>query len=327
MKRLLFFFICELVCSWGGCQPTIRADSVRLPKLLDRIYNYRFDVDGDSLLNQIDPATQPLLEIFALRWKQIPVAYSPFSKHYLQLLLNNISHLETKKPSPRITYFKICTYLFLSEYHFSLNENWAALRYAQKAYPLVIETFDNNYTQPEFLFIKGLYLYYIEYYKQKSLFFRAALIPLKSGNKQEGLWYLRKSAEQLSLAQVEALIFAAHILLHLENKPYEALDVSIKLIEMYPQNLKFIELYTDNLLRCKLYTQAIPWVKKLVDQPAVYYSIPGHLFNGIIEEEYYQNKTEAKRAYQQCVVTKYKPAEHYQRLAYQRLKKIMAKSE
>ncbi len=321
--RLSSLVLCFISSHWSFAQVTSAKDSLHIYKTLEAIYNFKFDDFEKSAkpLTEKEKNVWPLLEIFALRWKEVPVAYSKSAGKYHDLLIQNIARLEKKRdPTPLNSYFKICTLLFLSEYHSSKEENWTALKYAQKAYPLLTEAFKRNYDQPEFQFIKGLYLYYIEYYRQKNLFYRAALIPFHSGDRRKGFELLNSSADKLSMAQVEARIFSAHILLRIENKPNEALAFSKRLVDDYPDNLKFIELYTDNLIKCKMYNDAIPFVDRLENQKSLYYSVPGHFFRGIIEEEYFKNKTTAKQAYQHCIETDYKPIEIYQRLALLRLK-------
>lgn len=321
---LVLFFCFDLsqsVLAQGLSTP----DSLLPSKALDAVYKLQFEgfEKISSNLTQKDKRLYTLLKIFALRWKEVPVAYSQSSHQYHELLLKELALLENEKnPTPTLLYYKICSYLFLSEYYFSLDEKWSALKYAQKAYPLVMESFEKNYIQPEFLFIKGLYLYYIEYYRKKNLFYRAALFAFHSGNQKKGLELLKASASQFSMAQVEAKIFLAHIYLHLENKPLEALPYSQALIESYPTNIKLVELYTNNLVKCKMFKEAIIFVDQLEDQKKEYFSIPGHYYRGVIEEDFNNQKEKAKQAYLRCLETKYKPVEAYQKLAAQRLMKL-----
>lgn len=322
--RCLTIYFLFVYCE-AAAQNQTHADSLPSIKALHAIYQMRF---GDfekisSTIKKEEKDVFPLLEIFALRWKDVPVAYSASGKQYHELLLKEAAQLERESQStPIISYYKICTYLFLSEYHFSLDESWSALKYAQKAYPLITEAFDKNYEQPEFQFIKGLYLYYIEFFRQKNLFYRAALAPLRSGNKIKGIALLKSSAKKISMAQVEAQIFEVHLLLHLENRPFETILSSKELATTYPQNLKFTELYADNLIRCKMYKEALPVVERLRSQKSLYYSNSGDFFRGVIEEEYFFDKQKAKDAYQRCASNDYRPTKAYQRFALQRLKKI-----
>lgn len=322
---VLVLFLCFDLSQPVWAQRLSTPDSLLPSKALDAVYKLQFDGFEKIASNfiQKDQVMYSLLKIFALRWKEVPVAYSQSSHQYHDLLLKELAMLEKEKnQTPMLSYYKICTYLFLSEYYFSLDEKWSALKYAQKAYPLVMESFEKNYTQPEFQFIKGLYLYYIEYYRKKNLFYRAALFAFHSGNQKKGLELLKTSAGQFSMAQVEAKIFLAHIYLHLENKPFEALPYSKELTSNYPTNLKLMELYTNNLVKCKMYREAMTFVDQLENQKNEYYSIPGYFYRGVIEDELFNDKEKAKTAYQRCLQTNYKPVEAYQKLATQRLKKL-----
>ncbi|GHN00885.1 hypothetical protein WSM22_23740 [Cytophagales bacterium WSM2-2] len=316
-----------LLCSLGTvslAQTVNLRDSIARHAIAS-IYGFHFEDYKKSVasLGTNDGDTRRLLDIFYWRWKEIPVAYSSFNQKYHELLLKNAAELDKQKSSDVPTsYLKICSYLFLAEYHSWLGENWTALKYGQKAYQYVISVIDKKYTQPEYLFITGLYKYYIEFYKQKSLFYKAALLPLRSGNKTEGLKLLRQCSETPSLAQTEARIFLSHILLHLENLPEESLPISKSLVEQYPGNLKFAELYAENLIKCKKYKEALIYVEELQNQAAPYYTGPGYFYRGCIEEDFFKNPAKAKLAYQKCVGIEYKPIEFYRKLATQRLKKL-----
>jgi hypothetical protein len=322
MKLVIYLFLslCPVLLQ---AQYHLVADTLPELRALDLVYQNQFDKYHQIDIKSVDTNTQRLLEIFYLRWKEIPVSFSAHRQHYLNLLLANAGSLEKQAKSDlKVSYFKICTYLFMSEYYSSQNENWPALKYAQKAYPLLTEAIDKKYSIPEYQFIIALYKYYVEYYRQKSLFFRAALIPLRSGNKTEGLNLLKKCAESPSLIQTEARIFLAHLLLHYENKPNDALIYSERLSQIYPTNLKFKELHCENLIRCKKYSEAIPLVEILEKQDAFYFSGPGHFLRGLIEEEFYKNKLKARIAYRRCVEKDYKPIEQFQKKALQRMKDL-----
>ncbi|MBS1557991.1 MAG: hypothetical protein JST69_04615 [Bacteroidetes bacterium] len=316
-------FISFIVCvfnSAGYCQAQ---DTSTELKALYSIYDFQFEKYHNQLrvLPADETSLAQLLEIFFFRWKEIPVAYSTASSQYQQLLLKNLSALlKEKEPTPSTIYYQICTCLFLAEYYSSLNENWSALKYAQKAYPLVIASLDKKTNQPEFLFINGLYLYYIEYYREKNLFYRVALSPLRKGNKEEGLKILNQCLEKKSMIQIEAKLYLAHILLHLEKKTDEALPISQSLAICFPKNLKFAELYAENLIAVKKYAEANKFVSILETQRSPYYSIPGHVLRGLIEEDYLNNKNKAKEAYLFSTRQELKPVEYFQKIALQRLK-------
>jgi len=320
MHLFIFLIASVLFCTAVKAQTS---DTSAELKTLHSIYEFHFEKSSGQLQTfaEKNARLKQLLEIFYLRWKEIPVAFSPASNTYQQSLLKNLAELSKEKtPTHAVIYYQICTYLFFAEYHSSLGEPWSALKYAQKAYPLVVTSMDKNYTQPEFIFLKGLYLYYIEYYKQKNLFYRLALSPLRKGNKEDGLKILKRCADKKSMTQTEAKIYLAHILLQLEKKSDEALPYSKSLAESYPKNIKFAELYAENLIACKKYTDATTLVAQLEEQHSAYYSIPGHVLRGLIEEEYFHNAPKAKEAYLLAVKQELKPVEYFQKIARLRLK-------
>lgn len=292
---------------------------------LQSVYRFQFD-DYESKLSQLtgnDKKSKTLLQLFYWRWKGVPVAYSPFGESYHHLLLQHLDSLENdKQDQATVAYYKICTLLFLAEYHSSLGQTWQAVKYSQKAYPAITEAFDRGYTAPEFTFIRGLYNYYIEYYRHKNFFFRAAFLPFRDGDKNEGLRLLRISAAQPSMAQTEAKIFLTHIYLHLESNPAEALVYSRELVRDFPLNDKFKELHAECLLQNKRYDEASSVISHLESHPQFYFSCPGSFFRGWLEEEHHQNKSAAQAAYQKCLSREFKPIEGYQKQASFRLKKL-----
>jgi len=321
--RLGIFFLLLVYCVTVKAQNIAVADTLPELKALHFIYQNDFDRYDKVNIKSVDAPVQRLLEIFYCRWKEIPVAFGPQQQHYLDLLLANAEKIEKDdKPGLITSYYKICAYLFIAEYYSSHGESWSALKYAQKSYPLLLEAMDKKYSQLEYVFVVALYKYYTEHYREKSFFYRAALIPLRSGNKEEGLKLLKQCATNPSIIQTEATIFLAHILMHHENKPYDALTYSEELSRSYPNNLKFMELYAENLIRCKKYTEAIPLVATLTKQSSFYFAGPAQYLEGLLEEEHYKNTAKAKMAYEFCLQKEYKPIEYFQKKASQRLKDL-----
>lgn len=300
-------------------QPTTPYD------VLQAVYRFQFD-DYERKWKQLegdDKKSKTLLQLFCWRWKGVPVAYHPLGKPYHELLLEYLASLESdKQGGATVAYYKICTLLFLAEYHSSLGQTWQAVKYSQKAYPVITEAFDQGYTAPEFTFIRGLYNYYIEYYRHKNFFFRAAFLPFRDGDKEEGLRLLRLSATQTSMAQTEAKIFLTHVYLHLENNPAEALTYSSALLRDFPLNDKLRELHAECLLQNKRYEEAAAVISPLESHERFYFSCPGNFFRGWLEEEFYRNKTAARAAYQKCLLEVFKPIEGYQKRASARLRKM-----
>jgi tetratricopeptide (TPR) repeat protein len=291
---------------------------------LQSIYAFQFD-EYETRLAQLPERNSPtttLLQLFYWRWKGVPVAYSTYRKSYVDRLNSFLNALE-KEPdnSSTIVYHRICTLLFLAEYHASIGQTWQAVKFSQRAYPLISRVFEERYIEPEFDFVRGLYLYYIDHYREKSFFFRAAFLPFRDGDKASGLRLLQQCAARPSMAQVEARIFLAHIYLHLENKPVEALHYSTLLSEAFPANLKLQELHVETLLENGLHEKAAPLAMALAAQPNFYFACPGYFFQGNLAEQLGQREL-AQSYYQKCLSQQFKPIESYQKRAQQRLRQL-----
>ena len=304
---------------WGACPAQTPAYEA-----LQSIYAFRFD-EYENRLAQLPEQKSPtatLLQLFYWRWKGVPVAYSTYRKSYVDRLNSFLTELEKQSGnSSTIVYHQICTLLFLAEYHASLGQTWQAVKFSQRAYPLISRVFEEQYTEPEFDFIRGLYLYYIDHYRQKSFFFRAAFLPFRDGDKTEGLRLLQLCATRPSMAQVEARIFLAHIYLHLENKPAEALHYSTLLSQSFPANPKLQELHVEALLENGHYEKASPIASLLATQADFYFACPGYFFLGRLAEQSGQ-RANARSFYERCLSQEFRPIETYQKRAQQRLRQL-----
>jgi hypothetical protein len=272
-------------------------------EILELIYQGKYK-ESQNLLESFsfnDPHEKAVLEIFLLRWKHIPVALSPVSKEYLGKLLSLEQALNERALEKETAYYKICTYLFLAECHAAKNNMWEAARAVQRAYPSVLTCFDDSLTSDECTFVKGLYLYYADLY-QDNHFTGKLMIPfIKNGDREAGLKFLSAASFSKSRAGTEAAIYKAHILLHFEKKPKEALAVSETLAMRYPDNLKLLELYAECLLACGQYGKAQPVIERLRHTPDKFFHCAAQLFEGILQEEVFNNIAKAKEHYRQSL--------------------------
>jgi len=264
---------------------------------------------------------ETLLRGFLWRWQYVPIAYSGKKEAYLNLLETGQAEREVSRMSPEAIYVEICRNLFLAEYYSSLNQTWQAFRYAQKMYPYIAYVLEQEFAGPEFLFVRGLYHFYMEYYREKSLFFRLTLLPFREGSKAEGMRLLRLAAQVPSTAQIEAKIFLAHILLRLEKRPVEALPFSAELVLLFPANLKFRELLVDNLLTAGRYLQAEEHLAHLEQSADPYFRAPALYFRGVLEN-HFRRSAKAVPYFEACAAIDFTPVAGYQRLAKEQLKKL-----
>lgn len=268
-----------------------------------------------------------LLKSFYLRWKYIPISYSEQSDHYARFLENTREVLsKTDDQADKVIYYKACNHLLEAELHAGKGENLQALRASQRAYPLITAILDSPLNDPEYNFIRGLYQYYIEHYRSVSFFYRAALFALRNGDKLKGLDALKTCASSQSTVQTEAKSYLAHIFLHFEEKPLDALPYAADLHERYPNNLKFTEVYVETLLACQRYVEAEPLAWQLSKNESEYFSTPGNYFLGVIYEAS-SNFSQARVHFRQSAASTSEPVFRYREKAREKLKSLAERQE
>ncbi|MFM7859247.1 MAG: tetratricopeptide repeat protein, partial [Flammeovirgaceae bacterium] len=101
--------------------------------------------------------------------------------------------------------------------------------------------------------------------------------------------------------QTEALIYLAHIYLRLENRPFDALAYSKKLIDRYPKNSKFAELYIENLIAVKDYRQGSQLLMRQLQLDRAYYRISALFLEARIHWEQNGDAELAKASLNRCI--------------------------
>lgn len=255
-----------------------------------------FDTRQDDLL------VKSLLEVFTMRWEYIPIVKSPQKSYYLKNLSETTDLLKkVSKSGSDHLYLHITSELLLAEFYYTNGDAGQALLHGKRVYPLIMQTFDEHKNEPELVFVKGLYLYYMDFFRAKGFMYRTVLFPFRDGDQALGLRLLEQAASMQSLAKTEALIYLAHIYLHLEEQPVKALPYSRKLVELYPANSKFQELLIDNLVSAGVYKEVIPLIEKQLTHKAAYYRIPALYFKGCVELDFEKNKTKATASFERCM--------------------------
>lgn len=309
--KIKFFFSCNfctvLFLTASGItlfsQPHPRNEKAELA--LTFIYRSHYDSARrvlNTLDNKQDALVKSILEVFAMRWEYIPIVSSTQKNSYLKKLTETADLLKKvgKQGSDHL-YLHITSELLLAEYYYTNSDAGQALWHGKKVYPLLMKTFDENKNEPEFIFVKGLYLYYMDFFRAKGFMYRTVLFPFRDGDQKQGLRLLEEAAAAQSLAKTESLIYLAHIYLHLENEPFKALPYSRKLVELYPSNTKFQELLLDNLMSAALYKEAMPLLEKQLAIQNAYYRIPALYFAGCAAQDFEKNKTKATTLFEKCV--------------------------
>ncbi len=289
------------ICLSAQERPAFPAEAIL--SCLHEIYSNNFPLTADVCdLPKEYAQVQSLLGVFSQRWEDIPVHLSSEDGGYLKKLQQVVTQFEiADRVDPVTNYLRITAQLLLAEYYFANHDFLQAMWHSKKAYPLILQSIDEGRTEPEYLFVTGLYFYYIEYYKDKSFFYRSALWPFRSGNKEKALELLKKSIEDKSMARTEALIYLAHIHLRLENNPTQALIYSKELAENYPSNAKFRELYIDNLLAAEKYEECYPLLVKQTSLDNPYFTIPAYYFMGCYYREAKGENEKATLNFNKCL--------------------------
>lgn len=258
-------------------------------KTLERVYAYDFS-DAyqwiDSLpVHEHRKFIAPLLEAYIVRWNNIPIYHSAKGPKYAELLNRVImeskkSYLQKKEPQS--LYCLLTAHLFLAEYYASTDNLLSAVSHGNALYPFLLESFESYNGYHEFDFIQGLYLYYIEVYRNKSFWYRSMLWAFKGGDAGEGLRLLKKSSEHAHIAQAEALMFLTHLHLRYTQNFAEAFVYAKTLHKAHPLNTKYTELYVEALVAEEYWIEAKRVNQSLLVQDKAYFRAAGELFQAIL---------------------------------------------
>lgn len=276
----------------------------RAQKCLRLIYTAQYDSARfvAKSFSEQEPVLKNLVEVFGMRWEFIPIVKHAKKEEYLKKLHATLDRIEESNvSSASYLYLHATAELLVAEYHYLKGDATQAIWHGKKAYPLMMEAFDTNSQAGELLFIQGMYLYYSEFFREKGFVYRAALFPLRNGDKEKGLEALKKAAVTESLAQTEAIIYLAHMYLHLEKKPESALSYSRTLVERYPGNLKFREVLLENLISAAMYKEAEALLSEQLKTENMYYRIPALYFKGVLEKDVEKNMAKAKKSFSSCI--------------------------
>jgi tetratricopeptide (TPR) repeat protein len=297
VKKIMVALVLVLVYLAAAGQPPLAHEQMAAGGLT---YVYRGSYDSAHLAWQSLESNTPLrslLEAFLLRWKHIPINRYADGERYTNTLTDVAASLAKTEGD---LYLRIVAEMLLAEYHYTTGETMQALWHARKAYPLLVKVLDQKTTEPELLFVKGMYLYYMDFFREKGFIYKTALLPFRNGNQKEGLDLLRAVAETESMASTEAAIYLAHIYLHHQGRAEEALPFSKKLAEAYPKNLKLRELLIENLLVLRQYQSAAGFINQQLLTSMAYFKIPALYFKGFLEHES-GNVVTANKMLRQCV--------------------------
>ncbi len=301
---------------------------------VDRIYNMEFD-EARVLYEEVKIALPghpaiDMIDAFFISWQEMPFnIYSDgYSRHIekLRAVIEKSESILEKDPSNQEgIFFNMSARGLLAEYFADEGSYMKAMSEAKQTYDLIKKGFDLTEENPEFLFTVGLYNYFRETYPERHPVYKPFLWFFKSGDRELGLKQLDQACRQGVLTKVEANLYTSYIYLRYENDPENALKYLRRLNKDYPKNQFFQTKLAEALVMNSRYKEASPLIVELISSNDDYYSMSGHLFQGIVEEKKNGDPLQAKQEYQKALKEsapfEYK-GEYYKSLAHLGLGKI-----
>jgi hypothetical protein len=164
-------------------------------------------------------------------------------------------------------------------------------------YQLIRRSFDFTNVYTDFHLFTGLYNYYREAYPETYPVYKALAFLFPRGDKAGGLNELQKVARNSILFKAESYSFLSGIYLSFENDFEKAYVYSKSLYELYPANLEYRGTYIKNLLLVKRYDEAEKLMISSININNSYFKAQLSIFNGILQEKKYNNKSQAEQFY------------------------------
>ena len=328
MKQLLF--ILTLLPAVALAQLNV----VAVEKVIRSTYNLEFK-KADSLLEHMDSGTPAyyLLKANNIKWSNYPIIEdkSPIISQFLAYLdsaeMLASTHLSSDKDSPEYAYYYLSAIIMRAEYLATNDHMLKASLEGKKVLNIIKRGFEWAEQEPEYLTTTGLYNYYIHLYREKGFFYQTMLWPFPDASKHDGLYYLKRAAEEALFTQAEAKMFLAHLYLRMEDNPEQALVYSEQLIAEYPENYYFRQLHIEALLAANQADEAALQLN-LVDTSDPYSTAKTHLYQAISDIQ--RKRTSVGYELPEVIAALEKldgDQSHYLSLAYYYLSKTISNSE
>lgn len=307
MKRLIILalVICPL---FSNAQILYdNATQTLVLQVIDHIYNYEF-AEAEPLAKQIrakypQHPVNPMLKAMQLQWQYLPVKDNKvMSGQYLKLLEECISKAKVlekdERTRPEAAFFSMAGHGYIALVHNYNDDKLKAAAEGKKAYNYVMDGFKYMSQNPEFYLSSGLYNYYVIRYPEDHPIVKPLVIFFKNGSKAEGLRQMEYAARKGVFARTESSFYLARIFLKHEFKYDRALGYITQLHHKYPQNPVFLMKYVEALLINQKYEQAETALQQLKKRNDKFFPIATRTFEGICQEKYRKDDTEASKWYQ-----------------------------
>ncbi len=306
---IFIFLVCFLV-SGQTPQPRRLIDDKpsldTMSKAVQLLYNGHFDLAEQTALSirkkyQNHPS-MPLFTALLRYWRYMPVHQSPKELEAYRLLLFRTASLsedllKRNEKNPEAIFFNMMAYLMMARLNAETGEYIKAVSDARKAYVQLKKGMELKEKYPEFYFSTGLFHFYREFYPEAHPVYKPFAFFFESGDKKLGLQEMEVAANRSVYCKAEALTFLTFINLRYEDNLSEALRISKRLIEEYPNNNVYKLLRTEVLLEAEKYDAAEGLISDLLTQSSTFLFAPAMAFHGILHEKYFKKYELAKGFY------------------------------
>ncbi|MFW5886157.1 MAG: tetratricopeptide repeat protein [Bacteroidota bacterium] len=333
---------CIMAISVSNYSQRLLNDQVLIEKIemgINYMYNCQFEKSGTiykEVVNELPghPAGV-FLEGIQVYWKNFPITPHNFEKEqkFISAMEKTIQlsseMLEKNEKDIEGCFFQLISRGMLMMYYADIGSQSKVIPHASPSYKHVLKAFDYIEKFPEFLFITGLYSYYIEAYPEYHPFYKPFVMLFKKGNKKEGLSQLKHACDHTIFVRAESLLFTSIIYMNFEKESSKALLYAEKLHNLYPRNPYFLSRYVEMLIENEKFQEAVPFLIKLFDyKDNKFVLMNAFVFKGAIEEKYKLDMVKAEKDYKQGL--ELTPlfgdrSPHYQSIAYAGLSRIHKK--
>jgi len=277
-----------------------------MAKAVQLLYNGKFDKAEQTAFSiRKKYENHPSFTLFSgvLRyWRYMPVQNSTKELEAYRLLLFRTASLsedllKKNDRNPEAIFFNMLAYLMLARLHAETGEYIKAVNDARKAYVQLKKGMELKEKYPEFYFSTGLFHYYREFYPEAHPIYKSFAFFFESGNKKQGLAEMEVASNRSVFCKAEALTFLTYINLRYEDNIKEALRISKRLSDAYPDNKVYKLLRTEALLEGQKYEEAEDLIAELLTQNSTFLFAPAMAFHGILHEKHYKKNELAKGFY------------------------------
>jgi hypothetical protein len=278
----------------------------QLKKGIDYIYNFQFR-EADVLYQKISESypEHPIVLLFKgleIYWQSYPmVPTSSACGSYEEVMKRCIDLCDKKvsvENSPENLLTNLCGRGLLLQFYADNNMSLEVFPLASSTYPFVKQAFKSSSTYADLYFFTGLYNYYREAYPETYPIYKSLAFLFPHGDKVKGIKEIQNASLNAIVLKAESFSFLSGIYLDYENNFTKATFYSKTLTDLYPGNLLYMGEYIKNLLLIKKYDDAEKLIKTYnLNTKNKYFQGQLDVFNGILYEKKYFDKTKAEQFY------------------------------